>query len=368
MRALLLRLSAALICCLYVHADQVDPTHLRTEAGISMNDGLDYLASVQGPKGGWNEDLGPPITALVVKAFAQSEKFGRNHEITRRGLEFIRTYAKDDGGIYHEGFNNYSTSVCLMALVAAGDPADNERIADAQNYLRRLQWDEGEGIEMENDWYGGAGYGRGQRPDLSNLQLMLDALHDSGVSHDDPAFERAMVFITRCQNLGRTNTDQAWARGVQDGGFVYTCANGGESKAGDENADDGTKHLRSYGAMTYAGFKSMLYAGLNRNDPRVVAARKWISRHYDLSQNPNMDQQGLYYYYHTFARALNASGDAVITDGKGQDHNWAADLCGALIERQREDGSWVNLQDRWMEGSVDLVTAYCILALQEALR
>jgi squalene-hopene/tetraprenyl-beta-curcumene cyclase len=81
-----------------------------------------------------------------------------------------------------------------------------------------------------------------------------------------------------------------------------------------------------------------------------------------------LDQQGLYYYYHTFARALNASGDAVITDAKGQEHNWAADLCKALLKRQREDGSWVNLQDRWMEGSVDLVTAYSVLALQEALR
>ena len=40
-------------------------------------------------------------------------------------------------------------------------------------------------------------------------------------------------------------------------------------------ADDGG--LRSYASMTYAGLKSMIYAGLDRDDPRVKAALDYIT-------------------------------------------------------------------------------------------
>ena len=45
--------------------------------------------------------------------------------------------------------------------------------------------------------------------------------------------------------------------------------------------------------MTYAGLKSMIYAGLTANDPRVKAAFKWIRPHYSVQENPGMGQQGL---------------------------------------------------------------------------
>ena len=56
---------------------------------------------------------------------------------------------------------------------------------------------------------------------------------------------------------------------------------------------DGKPMLRSYGSMTYAGFKSMLYAGLSADDPRVQAAAGWISKHYDVKSNPGMQDAGL---------------------------------------------------------------------------
>jgi squalene-hopene/tetraprenyl-beta-curcumene cyclase len=31
--------------------------------------------------------------------------------------------------------------------------------------------------------------------------------------------------------------------------------------------------------------------------------------------------------------------------------------------RQREDGSWVNEEKRWMEGDANIVTGYALLAL-----
>ena len=61
---------------------------------------------------------------------------------------------------------------------------------------------------------------------------------------------------------------------VNDGGFQYTVVGGGGGGR-DAGAEGG---LRSYGSMTYAGFKSMLYAGLTEDDPRVKAAVEWLGK------------------------------------------------------------------------------------------
>ena len=110
--------------------------------------------------------------------------------------------------------------------------------------------------------------------------------------------------------------------------------------------------------MTYTGLKSMIYAGVKADDPRVKAAVGWVKKHYTLDANPGMPngQQGLYYYYNTFSKALAAIGMDVITDDQGKAHNWRHDLLEALAKRQKDNGSWVNSADRWMEGDPNLVT------------
>ena len=45
---------------------------------------------------------------------------------------------------------------------------------------------------------------------------------------------------------------------------------------------------------------------------------------------------------------------------------WRADLIEALARRQRDDGSWVNENNRWLEGDANLVTGYALLALSYA--
>ena len=116
--------------------------------------------------------------------------------------------------------------------------------------------------------------------------------------------KKALIFVSRCQNFESANNTLPFAAKNPDGGFYYTAAAGGESPAG-KTPNGG---LRSYGSMTYAGLKSMIYAGVGRDDPRVKAATKWIEQHYDLTSNPGMGPSGLYYYYHTAAKALDAAG------------------------------------------------------------
>ncbi|MEM8735923.1 MAG: hypothetical protein AAGG44_16965, partial [Planctomycetota bacterium] len=119
-----------------------------------------------------------------------------------------------------------------------------------------------------------------------------------------------------------------------------------------------------YGSMTYAGLKSMIYAGLDTDDMRVKAAVGFLKANYSLESNPGMGQQGLFYYFHTMAKALDALGESTFEDANGVRHNWKAELRTKLAELQQEDGSWVNPTTRWMEGDPNLVSAYALLCLK----
>ncbi|MCH7814242.1 MAG: terpene cyclase/mutase family protein [Planctomycetes bacterium] len=334
---------------------------------------LSFLKLTQRADGGWDGPTGagdPAITALVAKCFMQSPRYGPRHPIVRRALDYMLTFVQPDGGIYADGqgLRNYHTSVCLMALAATKDPVHRTRIRASQEFLTDLQWDEAEGYESDSPWYGGAGYGRNKRPDLSNTQMMIEALAQSGLPAEHPVYRKATAFISRCQMFSATN-DQPFAAGSADGGFVYTPVGGGESKAGTVDRE-GKPQLRSYGSMTYAGFKSLLHADVDRDDLRVQRALKWIRSHYTLDHNPNMPAarslEGLYYYYFVFSKALTAWGADEITDAAGKRHDWRLDLARALSNRQGADGSFVNQADRWMEGNPYLVTAYAVLAIQSA--
>ena len=130
--------------------------------------------------------------------------------------------------------------------------------------------------------------------------------------------------------------ERGFAAKIGDGGFFYTPAAGGTSQAG--TTPNGG--LRSYASMTYAGLKSMIFAGVKPDDPRVQGALKWIRRHYGLNSNPGLGDAGLYYYYHTFAKALSSVGLDRLKTADGQTHNWRHDLLTALAHQQQPDGSW----------------------------
>ena len=147
----------------------------------------------------------------------------------------------------------------------------------------------------------------------------MDALRDTGLPADDPALKKALVFVSRCQNLKSEFNDQPWAEKVNDGGFIYTAANGGSSMA---NEPTDKVALRSYASMTYAGLKSMIHAGLTPDDPRVKAALTYITKNYNLDENPGLGQRGLYYYYHTFAKSMALLGKPTLTDSTGKVHDW----------------------------------------------
>lgn len=322
---------------------------------------VEFLTATQASDGSWTTSKSPGISGLVTYSLLRSG-VSPEEPVVRKALTHLQTFIQPDGGVYSKdsSHRNYETSVVLLAFHAANRNGKYDSlIANARDFLKKLQWDEGEGTKREDVAFGGAGYGKSQRPDLSNTTFLLDALQASGVGKDDPSVQNALVFVSRCQNLESEANTTKFAAKVNDGGFYYTPAAGGSSQAGaDENGG-----LRSYASMTYAGLKSMIYAGLSTDDPRVKAAVGWIKKHYSLTENPGMGQQGLYYYYHTFAKALDALKTDEVQDAQGQQHNWRAELADHLISLQKENGSWVNPQKRWYEGDPNLATAYSLMAL-----
>ena len=322
---------------------------------------IDFLRNSQADDGSWTTPNAPGVSGLIVAALLKSS-VAVDDPTVQRGLKHLESFIHEDGGVYFTASNhrNYESCIAILAFTAANaDGRYTKQIEGAEKFLRNLQWDEGEGLESSDTKYGGAGYGSHQRPDLSNTQFLLEALKATGAGPDDPAIQKALIFVSRTQNLESEANNTPFAAKINDGGFYYTPAAGGTSQAGTEPNGG----LRSYGSMTYAGLKSMIYAGLKPDDPRVKAATAWLQKHYTLEQNPGMGQQGLYYYYQTFAKGLDATGLDRFEDSTGKKHDWRADLANQLASLQQSNGSWVNTAERWYEGDPNLVTAYSLFAL-----
>ncbi|MFT7676453.1 MAG: squalene-hopene/tetraprenyl-beta-curcumene cyclase [Planctomycetota bacterium] len=291
-------------------------------------------------------------------------------------LDWLASLQHEDGSIHQGRLYNYVTSAAVMALAKSEKPAHKAAVLAARDYLIDLQADEGEGYSEGDRYYGGIGYGGDERPDLSNMQMALEALDASGLDKDHEAYQRAIRFLERCQNRSESNDIRIQSGDVvivagDDGGAQYMP---GDSKAGTLELADGSLVPRSYGSMTYALLKSFVFAGLEADDPRVLAAWNWLQANYTVDTNPGFDTsrdpragyQGLFYYYHSMARALQVFGAETITDADGKLHDWRAELGGRLLALQsKQDGSWVNANaPRWWEGNPVLASAYALLTLR----
>jgi len=323
--------------------------------------GIQFLSSAQADDGSYNAAAGPGITALVTTAIL---RHGRSPQdpLVAKSLKYLESFVQSDGGIYKvdSNYKNYETCLAILCFKEANkDGRYDQLLKGADAFIKGEQWDAGEGKQKSDFQYGGAGYGGKKRPDLSNTQFFIDALRATGNDADSEAIRKALIFVSRCQNLETEHNTTPFAAKNPDGGFYYTV---GESQAG--KTDEGG--LRSYASMTYAGLKSMIYAGVGPDDPRVKAAVKWLQKNYDLKSNPGMGDAGLYYYYHTFAKALSAVGQDEFVDEEGNKHNWREELILELASRQKADGSWSNENPKWLEGDANIVTGYALLALSYA--
>jgi squalene-hopene/tetraprenyl-beta-curcumene cyclase len=341
-----------------IHAQMdTDYEELNKRVLESIDRGLAWLKQQQGADGLFHDH--PGLTALAITAFLRHplNKYPEaEHPFIQKSIKMLLKMQHENGAIYDENkqpaLPNYNTSIALLALSSTKNPKYKEAIARAQNFIKSLQV-----TDESSLYFGGVGYGsRETVNDLSNMNFAMQALKESG-SDDQAVWDKAIKFLERCQNFSETN-DQSWAG--DDGGFIY--APDGESKAG----NDENRRPRSYASMTYAGLLSFIYANVDKEDPRVQAAVDWIKKHFTVEENYGMEKQGLYYNYHTMAKALKVYGEPIIIDAKGMRRDWYRELAEQLISEQSPEGYWKNEEGRWMEMDPVLVTSYALLALSTA--
>jgi squalene-hopene/tetraprenyl-beta-curcumene cyclase len=331
----------------------------------SIRKGVEYIRIHQEKDGQFSKgmlDPKPGFTALVVDSLARSPDKLREgtHPWIEKAAKAIVSYQNEDGSISSPAFglDTYTTSTSILALTALENPAHAKVIQRAKDYLISVQYRDDE----ENANFGSPGYKKDGKTSGDLAATWVEALKEAGVKEGDPAFKNAEKFLSRLQNNSETNDKPAPGSEVgDDGGLFYRP---GESKAPDEVGKTGKRVVKSYGLMSYAGLKSFLYMNINKDDPRVKSAFRWVRDNYTLEENRNIGPDGLYYYYLTMAKALSLYGEPVIKTSDGAEHNWAKELSAKLISLQRPDGSWANGQSgRWLESDAVMVSAFAIRTL-----
>ncbi len=370
-----------------IHADDAGAPAARLDAVFAR--GADWLVAQQLSSGAWPDQAGKDdvgITGLVLASLAGAPESTRAKyaKSLDAAVEFLLKNQQENGGIFDAGkvptMSNYKTSVALLALATIGGDRVKGAVEKARAHLAGTQFHEGHmNVQPDDMNYGGWDYDeKSKKPgsDLSNVQFAMEALKKAGLDKDSEVWKRAERFLNRCQNRSESNdlAEQLTKQGItvqNDGGFVYDPF---ASKAGFAELPGGGKGLISYGSMTYAGLKSFIYANVDKQDPRVQAAYDWLKRRWTLEENPglrtdadpSLGRQGWYYYFHTLAKALAAYGEKTLVDAAGVEHAWANELVTKLASLQAQDGSFQNEVPRWWEDYKPLVTAYVLMALNEA--
>ena len=261
-----------------------------TDVEWSIEKGLCWLHETQNPDGSWTGDYGANVgyTSIATLAFL-NYGIDESDPTVSRAMDFILSNRHADGSIWNLA-SNYETSLAILPLVAADNTSYDADIIAARNFLVDIQNDEGEGL-TNSDWtYGGWGYydSSPDWSDLSNTQWSLMGLDAADLSKTDNTWNKAEMYVTRCQNLQVTNPAYDI---TNDGGFTYqppsiSCCWGW---GGDPS--------QSYGAMTAAGVWSLRLTGVDKDDQRVQAGLDWLRDHYapiDTVQNPGIGNTYLY--------------------------------------------------------------------------
>ena len=302
-----------------------------------------WLWSQQSDDGGWHSKTygllrsGQSLTPFVLDALLSVP-----HETSGvdKAFEFLQRNTNADGSLglsdsAAPDYPNYATG--LAVRVAARLKRDGSRWVAC---LRAQQFTEDNGWTRADPAYGAWGMGgERRRPpepghvDLAMTRYVIEGLAATGISAADPAMQKALVYLERCQN--------------PDGGFFFSTVNVDTNKAGDANGK-----YRSYGTTTCDGLIAMRAAGVPAGDSRVSRARAWLKQNHLEERAPGFDIEparmgwtdGLRFYY--AAAITRTMPDLPVT-----------------LPQQRADGSFANRNNLVKEDDPILATAFAVRVL-----
>jgi hypothetical protein len=334
-----------------------------------------FLVAKQSPDGAWRSEKygcfrgGLELGGLVLSSLYFMPQAGPEAKTSyRRGVAYLAAAVSPGGELRSAPleFPVYTSSMASR-MVALLDRTP-ENLAAQQGWLKVLlshQLDEKLGWQPQDPEYGGWGFaihpprkppsGEMRAPfvesNLTSTVFGIAALRSAKLPDDHPALRAALVFVERCQNFA-ANPAEADAT-FDDGGFFFMPGRDSQNKAGDRADRLGRPRSHSYGTMTADGLRALIRLGLPADHPRVIAARRWLERHFTPRANPGSfepDREAIRnatYYYWTWAaaHALQSVGvHEVEPTGSPAKIRWAPALATELLRRQLPDGSWSNTE------------------------
>ena len=331
-----------------------------------------YLWSEQANDGGWHSHTygllrsGQSLTPFVLDALLRvpAGVYPPPAGKIDAAISFIVKHTQSDGslGMADPGlpdYPNYATALAVSALSRARREEDASHIQRMAAYLRSQQFTEQNGWHPNDPVYGAWGMGGTRRTppdtghvDLSMTKYVLEALRASGIPASDPLFDRARIFVERCQNFDPQKPDDA------DGGFYFSTTEFDTNKAGHDG-----KHFRSYGTTTADGILALLATGRQPGDPRIIAAQRWL-----ISHHRNMDVPGFIGEpYQKWTRGLAFYYASASTQAYEALHiGLPAGVVESLDQTQKANGAWANPENLVKEDDPLIATAFAVHALSVA--
>jgi squalene-hopene/tetraprenyl-beta-curcumene cyclase len=205
-------------------------------ADASCRRAVDWLVGMQCKDGGWAAfdadntselptqlpffDFGvvtdPPtadVTAHVVEMLAGERSTRAGHEAMQRGLDWLSCHQEPDGSYWGRWGVNYvyGTGAVLPALIAAGVPAKDPRVADGARWLIEHQNDDGGWGEDLRSYVEPGWRGRGASTASQTAWALIALLAAEERNH--PATRRGVEWLVRNQTADGT-WDEPWFTGT----------------------------------------------------------------------------------------------------------------------------------------------------------
>ncbi len=375
------------------------PASLAEKIDAALLSAARLLAARQSADGAWRSWTlgahkdGPSLTPLVAEALCF---VADDVAAAARGkaADYLAAMVQSNGEI-KPGPAGWTHPVytASLAVVLLSRPEHARHVKAREAWLKMLrghQLTEALGWKPDDAVYGGWGYG-GEPPrkppagafedrlaesNLSATAFALSGLRAGGVDAKDPAIQKAVRFVERCQNF---REPAARDPKLDDGGFFFILEDFGRNKAGPalppvKNASDPSaqppQRFRSYGSTTADGLRCLMAGGLPDDHPRVAAARDWLRVQFSAEQSPGAFDESqehlrkaLYFYYcNSAARALTACHVREVGPESGR-VRWAVALAEQLLKLQQPDGSWESDSADMKENDPLIATAMAIGAL-----
>ena len=273
------------------------------DVSLAIERAVAYLKGSQADDGSWvftakhvPGPTTPGATALAVFALVTAGVPAQDASV-RAGVAYIARAPFA---------NTYSTALTAMALSVVDPVANQDKVAQARDWLRFNQ-------QKDGSW--GYGKGAGQQGDNSNTQF-------------------AVLGLRAAQGAGFPSPPQTWDA-IEHYFRSTQCEDGGW----------GYRKGPSYGSMTAAGLGSLVICGaqaqreINRcgqhaHDADVAQALKWFDRHFTVKTNPGKRTWHHYYLY-----AVERVGVLSARRYLGK-HDWYREGAEYLVRSQRPEGAW----------------------------